>query len=392
MSEQNPEDRLSELEAKWLNGTITDLEAEEYARWYNSQPNSPIYINEDHALSKENHRLRLLSGIQSKMHDNKSQVRIINQTWVRYAAAILLILGTGFYIYIANFSKEKKLLAANNKLSENLIQPVYNNAILTLSDGRKIVLNNSTSETISDGHTIINKSNGILNYYSALTSENAPVSSNTMSTPRGGQYQLVLPDGSKVWLNSASSLKYPTVFSGKNRTVELAGEAYFDIKENKAIPFTVKTNKVEVAVLGTAFNINSYEDEPVVATTLINGSVKVIGSKKSVILKPNQQACLSYENEKLQVLTPNMEEVLAWKNGIFQFEDIDIRVVMRQIARWYDVDIIYEKEMPKLQFSGSLLRTESPTSLLKALEKTDRIYFITEGRKITVHTGIKPNH
>ncbi len=179
-----------------------------------------------------------------------------------------------------------------------------------------------------------------------------------------------------LWLNSVSSLKYPRVFSGNNRLVELNGEAYFEIKENKKRPFIVKSNNVDLVVLGTEFNVNAYSDEPFLAATLVNGTIKVNSNDKAVILKPNQQAALSYADGSLKVNNPRMDEVLAWKNGKFKFDNVNIQVMMRAAADgWYDVTVEYHGQMPSVEFSGSLLRTESPMSLLKALELTDKVYF-----------------
>ncbi len=203
------------------------------------------------------------------------------------------------------------------RLKNNIdqIQSGTNKAILTLSDGSEIVLNDSTHELIVDGRISINKEQGILNYNTATTSETAVMRYNTMKTPRGGQYQLILPDGSKVWLNSASSLKYPVLFNENTRTVELTGEGYFEIKENKSKPFIVKTKKVDIAVLGTAFNINAYEDEPELATTLVNGAIKVKTLRDSILVKPGEQASFIYGDKKLRMAIPKMENVLALETG-----------------------------------------------------------------------------
>lgn len=310
------------------------------------------------------------------------RVHFLKTAWFRYAAAVLVLIGAGTWLFLEQNSVKKMPV---NISAAAEIKPGSNTAILILSDGSEVVLNDSAIQTITDKNISIDKRNGILVYNTVLTSENSAVSYNTMRTPRGGQYQLVLPDGSKAWLNSASSLRYPTVFKGKARVVELIGEAYFEVKQDKSMPFTVKTKRMDIAVLGTEFNINAYDDEPKIAATLVEGSVQVVYGRQVQILQPGQQANLLNDESRFNTLYPDMESVLAWKNGIFQFDDADIRFIMRQVARWYDVNIHYDKEVPKFQFSGSLLRTESPLSLLKALEKTAGVYFTIQGKEIIVH-------
>jgi transmembrane sensor len=294
------------------------------------------------------------------------RVHFLRLSWFRYAAAILIVLGIGSYVFLSKKSAQKPVIVAEqNKL------PGSDKAILTLSDGRQVILDNSNKENIADGSVTIEKANGVLIYNTASTAAaSANEVFNTMSTPRGGQYQLFLPDGSKVWLNSASSLKYPIIFQSKNRLVELSGEAYFDIKQNKKLPFVVKTQKAEVLVLGTEFNINSYSDEPEFSATLINGSVKVSSGNDNKIIVPGQQVEIS--NLIPNILTINKDvdinRVIAWQKGIFKFSNISIEAVARQLTRWYDVEVKMKKGSKDLQLSGGITKKTSLQHVLKVLE------------------------
>ncbi|MNX85526.1 fec operon regulator FecR [compost metagenome] len=208
---------------------------------------------------------------------------------------------------------------------------------------------------------------------------------NTIETPKGGQYQLILPDGSKVWLNAASSLTFPTSFvSLKTRKVELIGEAYFEIAKNKTSPFIVKSAKQEVKVLGTHFNINSYADEQSTTTTLLEGSVNIVSLNKAenIILKPGQQSTLN--NNKINVTEINTEEAIAWKNGLFIFNDENIKSIMKKIARWYNVEITFKGNLDHVSFVGNYARNKDLESLLENIELTEKVHFKIEGRRIEV--------
>jgi transmembrane sensor len=210
---------------------------------------------------------------------------------------------------------------------------------------------------------------------------------NTLSTPRGGQYQVVLPDGTKAWLNSASSLKYPTVFDGKTRNVELRGEAYFEVAKNSRSPFTVNTSDMQVVVLGTAFNLMAYADEGAVRTTLVNGVVRLLSHKGAQMIKPGEQGSLDKREEQFTVSRPDLDEVLAWKDGEFKFSGQTIQTIMRQMVRWYDVDIEYQGVPPDIRFNGDISSKQNASALLDILETTRAVHFKIEGRKIIVIPG-----
>ena len=307
--------------------------------------------------------------------------------WMRVAAAaILLIAGSAFWIFV----KENRGAGKSNVNAVVLPEqsspglPGGNRAILTMSDGSTIVLDSVQNGPLQRGSTKINKQGGLLVYNrSGSLNTDAPVVYNTLSTPRGGQYQVVLPDGSKVWLNASSSLHFPTAFNGKQREVELTGEAYFEVTKNKEKPFLVSVNGMQVEVLGTHFNINAYMDEDAIKTSLLEGSVKIIKGKISNLLKPGQQGVLGKKEDNLEIRNANMDEVMAWKNGLFQFEGADITTIMREIGRWYNVDIVYEGKVPVRRFEGKISREAQLSDVLKILELSN-VKFRVEGKKIIV--------
>jgi transmembrane sensor len=278
------------------------------------------------------------------------------------------------------------------------VMPGKNGAILTLSNGQQLVLDSANNGALAaqPGLQIV-KHDSMIAYGPLPNKERTTeVAYNTLSTPRGRQFQVVLSDGTKVWLNASSSIHYPAVFDGKERVVEVTGEAYFEVAAltpkggKKKMPFIVKIktssgNDGRVEVLGTHFNINAYDDEAAIKTTLLEGSVKTsIGNGQSAILKPGEQAVLSGANSPLTIHhSPDLDQVMAWKNGYFQFERADIQTVMRQIARWYDVEIKYEGPVTKDKFGGSIPRDATLSQVLHALEQS-LVHFTIQGKKVIV--------
>ena len=236
-----------------------------------------------------------------------------------------------------------------------------------------------SNQKTSDGKLLYSFSNSA-NTVSPETKEN--VIYNKIETPIGGKYQVNLPDGSKVWLNSSSSLRFSALFNGDTREVELSGEAYFDVSKNKSKPFRVITKDQIVEVLGTQFNINSYSDEGPIKTTLIEGSVKIIYKDKVVLLSPGQQ----FQPKELvsAVLEADTEEVVAWKEGYFVFKNEDIKSIMRKLSRWYNVEVSYSGDIPEVGFGGNISRSKDISEVLDVLQLTNAIHFKVEGRRITV--------
>ena len=305
--------------------------------------------------------------------------------WMRVAAAaVLLIAGTVFWIFIKeNRSAAKSNLAVLPKKSSPVL-PGGNHATLTMADGSTIVLDSIQNGKIQHNGVIISKQNGLVIYNASSSSKaDAPVVYNTLSTPRGGQYQVILPDGSKVWLNAFSSLHFPTAFVGKQREVELTGEAYFEVAKNKEKPFHVNVNGMRVEVLGTHFNVNAYADDEAIKTSLLEGSVKITRGNSSDLLKPGQQGILEKREGRIEIRNADMNEVMAWKNGLFQFDGADITTIMREIGRWYNVDIVYAGKVPARSFEGKINRDAQLSDVLKILELSN-VKFKVEGRKIIV--------
>lgn len=305
----------------------------------------------------------------------------------RFAAAAIIvgIITAGGYFIFNHYPSRQVAKVKNITTGENKeILPGKNAATLTLSDGTTVVLDEVQNGTIStQGNAkILKLSNGTLSYNN-LNKETKEVLYNTISTPKGGQYQLLLSDGSKVWLNAASSVKFPATFVGKERKVELLGEAYFEVAKNRDMPFKVNVDGLEVEVLGTHFNINSYSDESTVRTTLLEGSVKINSSKAKIFLKPGQQAKLERDGEVKIINNADLDEVVAWKEGRFQFDRADIYTVMRQIKRWYDVSIEY-KGIVSSHFGGTISRNVNLSQVLKMLQLTGEVKFQVEDRKVVV--------
>lgn len=305
--------------------------------------------------------------------------------WLRVAAAAIIImcLSVGGYFYF-NKSSQQQIAKTETQQQrfKNDIAPGGNKAILTLADGTQIVLDSAANGTLTQqGNTKIIKLNDGQLAYNAANS-NAAILYNIISTPKGGQYQIVLPDKSKVWLNAASSLRFPASFTGKQRDVELTGEAYFEIAKNSSMPFHVRINDMQVEVLGTHFNINAYNDEAVINTTLLEGSIKIYKGSKNSVLSPGQQAAVN-TNGEIKVAKADINQVMAWKEGRFYFDGADIKTVMRQLSRWYDVEVNYQYEISDL-FVAKISRDVPVSKFLQLLELTELVHFKIEGKKITV--------
>jgi transmembrane sensor len=366
---------------KYKKGKCTDSENALVERWLFQYKNGEFDLSEERIqeISQENwsdlpkQPLRFIKGSQ----------------WMRIsvAATILVFLLSGLY-FIIGVQRHKELAV---KYTKDIL-PGSNRAILTLASGKKIILNNAGIGTVaSEGGAVINKTaNGEIVYSSAETgAANGSSAYNTIAIPNGGQYHLVLSDGTNVWLDAASSIKYPTVFAGNERKVEITGEAYFEVAHNAAKPFRVMTQGQTVEVLGTHFNINAYTNEPVIKTTLLEGSVKVTDNTKVITLVPGEQAQVQpgiADNEIKVLDNVDTNEVIAWKNGLFQFNKASIESIMRQVARWYDVDISYSNnKIPAKSFTGSISRNSSASQFLQILSYTG-LHFEIAGKKVIVIT------
>lgn len=306
--------------------------------------------------------------------------------WAKIAAAILIFFAVGILHY-HKAQQHSNFIAKRSKAAlQHDALPGGNRATLTLSDGSVIKLDDKPNGMLTnEGTSKISKTaNGKLIYNAIrFPSPNEVAKENIISTPRGGQYQIILSDGSKVWLNAASSLRFPAAFKGKIRQVEITGEAYFEVAKNAQMPFIVKTRNAEVQVLGTHFNIMSYNDEAVSKTTLLEGAVKIKTGNDANVLKPGDQARLNTNGQIEVVDNVDVEAETAWKSGIFSFKEAGIEDVMRQVARWYDVSVNYEGKIPVKQLTGTISRNVKASELLSMLSYTG-INFKIEGKKIIV--------
>lgn len=303
------------------------------------------------------------------------------------AAAAVLAVATGVLLWQNHMTGEKN----SQMVAKQDVGPIGNRAVLTLADGTTVLLDSAANGLLAQqGATQITKNaDGVVSYNTASGHAAHANTYNSLSTPRGGQFKLTLPDGTRVWLNAATTLRYPVSFTGNERKVEMTGEAYFEVAANAKTPFAVVSANQEVKVLGTAFNINAYTDESSTKTTLIQGSVRVItvpataGAKSTdVTLLPGQQSQLS--NNGLDVdKDPDMEEVMAWKNGQLDLRNLDVKALMRQISRWYDVDVVFQGPVPSGEFGGILDHKLYLSNILEVLE-TRGIHCKLEGKKLYV--------
>jgi transmembrane sensor len=307
--------------------------------------------------------------------------------WFYTAAAsiITVVCAGGAWLWL---SRNHPIPPVTPAIAITDVKPGGNKAVLTLADGRRIDLDTTANGVLANqGNTRVAKlSDGQLAYNKEKNTDEKPaiLAYNSLSTPRAGQFTVRLPDGSRVWLNNASVLRYPVAFTGPDRTVELAGEAYFEVAKDAAHPFRVKVQDgATVDVLGTSFNIMSYSDEPAERTTLLDGSIRVTRDNQSALLKPAEQSALD-ETGKLRV-TPDVDvqEVIAWKNGYFQFDHASLQTTMRQLARWYDIDVVYEGQIPEHEFQGKIQRSLLLSDVLRDLE-SDQLHFRLDGRKLIV--------
>ncbi|MBL7737365.1 MAG: FecR family protein [Chitinophagaceae bacterium] len=288
--------------------------------------------------------------------------------YFKYAAAAVALMCLGAYFYFKQPALQKAPSPLEMPVSQEDRLPGANKATLTLSNGKKIELSAKPLQTIVDEGLVIHNDGSVLSY-----AESAVVVYNTMRTLNGGQYKLKLADGTKVWLNAASSITYPTSFQGNTREVSITGEAYFEVARDSARPFKVKTYMEEVTVLGTAFNVNSYRDEKNVKISLLHGAVRINNAR----LEPGE----SYINGKIG--PANLSQDLAWKNGVFNFHQVKLPDAMRQIARWYDVDIHYKGNVESIELGGEIGRDLTLKQLLSGLQDTD-VQFDLQGRVLTV--------
>ncbi|MFC1225092.1 FecR family protein [Pedobacter sp. BG31] len=383
---------LKKLLNKYLKNKLTESERAELDIWYDSFDDQEGILKSMDRGERLAYEQRMLLKINAMLFEENKIIQLRKRyNWLKIsaAAAILIFFSSGLYFFLADRQKQQLTIS---KIRQD-IAPGGNKAILTLANGQQIILNDAKNgRLVQQGTTIIDKTaDGDIRYNDPEASTSRlrlteDMTYNTMTTPRSGQYHLTLADGTDVWLNAASSIRYPTAFKGSNREVEITGEAYFEVAHNAVKPFKVICKGQTIEVLGTHFNINAYTDEPEIKTTLLKGSVKVIKKGDFAMLKPGQQSRvnLNQTEQKIKVLDhADTEEAIAWHLGLFQFKDANIQTVMRQLSRWYDVDIGYEGEIPDRKFTGKIFRNVSALKVSDILSYSN-IHFRIEGKKIIV--------
>ncbi len=383
-STQMTREEYNKLYEKCSSGKCTSLEQKELESYQDSFE----FVEMDWDTSRMGDPETIKRSLQAELKESleafsRQRIRRI-RTWYSAAAILLIILSAGLYF---NRKTEAPVLAKTiPPRFQNDVLPGDNRAVLTLDDGSQINLDDAENGLLASESNIEIKKVGTGQVeYTGGSQSAQTVKYNSLSTPMGGQYQLVLPDGSKVWLNSGSSLRFPTAFVGSERIVELKGEAYFEISKNKQMPFRVRTNNaMDVKVLGTHFNIMAYDDEKNISTTLLEGSVQVLKESGTVLLQPGQEASMNKGTGKINVSAADPEEAIAWKNGYFIFSNENIESIMRKVSRWYNVEVTFQGNLSNKDFVGTISRNKNVSELLKMLELTGAVHFSIEGRRITV--------
>lgn len=393
---------LRELLEKYLSDSLSPEETELFRNMledigYEGELEQIVdeYINERSLVGDEDEDLKKISflRLENQLHQEGERKdttnKVTRMSWLRWAAAVILLAGTATYLWYPGKEENKTKTA---KQQENNIIPIAaatitpggNKAVLTLADGSSILLDSAANGALaSQGSTqILKTGNGELVYERA--GKNTEVMMNTISTPTGGQYQVVLPDGTKARLNAGSSITFPASFIGKTRAVSITGEIFLEVTKDQHQPFVVTANNTSITVLGTAFNINAYKEEPLIRTTLVDGSVIVNAGARPLTLKPGQQAKVPAGSSIVTLVEdPNMEQVLAWTNGLFNFEGSDLPAVMRQLEYWYGISVVYEGKLPAITFKGKMYRNVNLADVLEGLQEMD-LRFKLEGKKLIV--------
>lgn len=416
-------DQIADILLRHLQGNLSGAEQQQLQQWLDASAQRRHFFAQLDDEEKLREQLMLFlpgteqateQAILAKIHDIRNAgaatgaeeaivMPLWKRGWVRYAAAVVLMAGGVTYFWLAG--NNNKPAPATSTLAKTEILPGKTGAVLTLADGRQVVLDSAGNGVIAmESGTQVILDNGKLLY--DLDKEiGGKIQFNTMSTPKGRQFQVVLPDGTKVWLNAASSIRYPVAFAANERKVYVAGEAYFEVAKDMHRPFLVSVNNTaDVEVLGTEFNVNAYDNERVVRTTLVNGGVRVSaqqaeppadGRLNDVILKPGQQAKVlnTAAGKALQnVKNPatitddvDIEQITAWKNGYFNFgENVDLGEMMRQLERWYDIEVVYENGVPEKSFLGEIPRHLPLKDVLDILQRTEVSFRMEEGRRLIV--------
>jgi len=331
---------------------------------------------------------RYMTARVQQEHSDAKVVKLYQGRWFKVAVVIVICGILSLFVFRNRSITIIKDLAPRSEKAAVII-PGGRKAILTFSSGKKVILDNGQDSLISKSGnlSISNTHKQELVYVSATGNDHVEISKplmNVLSTPRGGEYQVTLADGTRVWLNCASSLSYPEEFAGNERHVTLSGEAYFEVAKDKSKPFFVNVNNVEIKVLGTHFNVAAYKDDHNITATLLEGSVQFSKKGRMVLLKPGEQAVVNDDASDIRVSAVDVTQAMAWKNGYFIFNNDDIKSVMEKVSRWYDVDVKYQGDFKNQRFGGTYYRSKHIAELLHYFEKIGNVRFRIEGRRIIV--------
>lgn len=395
-----PEERIYYLFNRYVDETASAEELEELKLFLNDPSYeetaknhllSLLRVTEPMAVGSSEDRLqavlrkiREVPTLRKTPEPYPRQRPVIRRWW----AVAALLTGTAVAVWMLNREPVSSPDVAGRPVLHHDAAPGKNVAVLTLADGSSITLDSAHNGVLAQqGNSSITKSGDGALAYQAVKGASATAVYNTLSTPRGGQYKLLLPDGSQVWLNAASSISYPTAFTDSERSVTITGEAYFEIAPNARMPFRVHVDapqgQKDIRVLGTHFNVKAYGDETTVTTTLLEGSVRLGNVQTGTILQPGEQGQWRADGSMHVDAHANIEEAIAWKNGLFHFEGADLGEVMREIARWYDVDVVFRGKMPDAKFEGEINRNSNLTEVFKILQLSN-VHFTVEDKKVIV--------
>jgi ferric-dicitrate binding protein FerR (iron transport regulator) len=393
------DERIKDLIIKHLKDELTVEEQLELREWIDcSDDNREIFhqltdpekLNEDLKEYYEA-KINIWKKVDARIKVPDLSSPTVRPLWPRIrvyvvAASLLIIFATSYFWLASLFHAPSKARPASAPVVAQDVAPGGNRATLTLGDGATIVLEKTVNGSLAvQGAAHVSKEKNLLSYTAGTEKVNSPaILYNTLTTPRAGQFQVVLPDGTKVWLNNASSLRYPTSFAGHARLVELSGEGYFEVAKNVSKPFSVKLHDATVHVLGTSFNVMAYDDEPGIKTTLITGKVSIAAAAKQSVLSPGEQGIVDHSGAITILKDADTEAAIAWQRGFFQYANANISDVLRQLARWYDVEVVFTIPIPEnYTFDGEIDRSLNLSRILKHLEKKDLHYHI-EGKKLIV--------
>jgi transmembrane sensor len=368
-------DQVRELLDRYREGRLSPTEKTLLDAWYNR------YAAENEAQMSEEEMEAIIYSMANRLPLETPKVKQLPWLRIAVAASIAVVLGAGSYLLL----KPQHPHQETAQLVRNDIAPGHNQATLTLSNGQKIILTQGLrGQLAKQGGTTIQAYQHDIVYNH--TQNDQAISYNTLSTARGEQspYPLVLSDGTKVWLNTESSLTFPTAFTGKERIVRLSGEAYFEVSHNAKQPFKVQTGHQMIEDIGTQFDVRVYSDEAAAKTTLFDGSVKVTDGSQSLVLNQPAEQARSNENQLSLAVQVSLPQIVAWKNHQFRFEGEDIQAIMRELARWYDIQVSYQGVPAKEVYYAKISRERNISAVLQILEETKSIHFKVEGRRVTV--------